>query len=231
VGFGPQLVDLNGDGLKDMLSGSWPGELYLFQRKPNRMFDKSVQIATAKGEKIKVGSATALAVTDWNGDGLLDLLIGDIEGQMHFARNQGATNKPVFAPPTRMDAGGSLLKVGGDSGPCVADWDGDGVNDLLVGEGNGQVTFFKNTGTAREPKLAAGTTLVNGSGYSAGGKTDGVASRAKPAVADWNGDGQLDLLVGDFRSSGGDPQKPEYHGYVWVYLRKPSGKPESASVN
>ena len=36
------------------------------------------------------------------------------------------------------------------------------------------------------------------------------------AVADWNGDGKLDLIVGDFMSG----EERKYHGWVWVYLRK-----------
>jgi hypothetical protein len=41
--------------------------------------------------------------------------------------------------------------------------------------------------------------------------------RTRPSVADWNGDGQPDLLVGDFHSGGGQGQ---YHGWTWVYARK-----------
>jgi hypothetical protein len=39
--------------------------------------------------------------------------------------------------------------------------------------------------------------------------------RSKVCAADWNGDGRLDLLVGDFTA-----QQREYHGRVWLFLRK-----------
>jgi len=93
------------------------------------------------------------------------------------------------------------------------DWDGDGKKDLLCGDSAGQVTFFRNTGTAETSVLAAGVRLKAGGeeikgvnaryekgpdgGYhiqSSPGKIIGVYSKIH--AADWDGDGLLDLLVG-----------------------------------
>jgi hypothetical protein len=146
---------------------------------------------------------------DWNGDGLLDLLVGEIRGRVGVYLNEGNTKAFQFAKPSFLMAAGKEIQVPhGDAGPCVADWDGDGVHDLIVGAGDGSVILYRNEGTAKEPKLAAGVTLVPPGTieYDAAKvspqPTRGV--RAKVCVADWNGDGKLDLLVGDISN-----QKPE----------------------
>ena len=214
MGFGPQLVDLNKDGKADMISGSWPGEIYFFERKPNGSFSASTILKHVDGRKINVGSASAVAVGDWTGDGREDLIIGNIKGELYVVKNSG---KGTFEKPERLSADGKPILVGGDAGPFIADWDGDGAKDLLVGSGMGDVQFFRNKGTTEQPDLENGEVLIEKAAGFGAAPAERSAMRTKPAVADWNGDGRLDLLVGDF-SNGGNPPKP--HGYVWVYLRK-----------
>jgi hypothetical protein len=114
----------------------------------------------------------------------------------------------------------------GDAGPCLAHWDNDGKLDLLVGSGSGEVLLFRNRGSAQQPDWKEPETLVaaypkteNKSAEDKRAEVKNVArscKRSKVAVADWNGDGRPDLLVGDFISA---PER-EYHGWVWVYLRR-----------
>jgi hypothetical protein len=110
-----------------------------------------------------------------------------------------------------IEAGGEVLDVdSNDAGPTTADWDGDGRWDLIVGGGAGTVMFFRNEGSVTAPKLAAGIKLLEGAGHQSRKHDETptrVATRAKPHVCDWNGDGTLDLLVGDFASvQGPEPQ-------------------------
>jgi hypothetical protein len=73
------------------------------------------------------------------------------------------------------------------------------------------VIFYRNVGMPKAPKLAAGETLVPAGLAEYDAKkvpdtpTRGV--RAKVCVADWNGDGKLDLLVGDFTNQKPQPKK------------------------
>jgi hypothetical protein len=71
-----------------------------------------------------------------------------------------------LAPPVRLEAGGKPIDTDGDHGhaaPFVCDWDGDGVNDLLVGQmGGGTLWIFHNKGTNAQPRLAAGVKFKQG---------------------------------------------------------------------
>jgi hypothetical protein len=198
------LVDFDADGKNDILSGSYPGELYLFKGEGGGKFAKSDTLKHADGKPVKVGMAAVVYAQDWDSDGDFDLLVGDIEGQVHLVKNDGSKSKPAFGPASLLQAAGNPIKVShGDAGPSVADWDGDGNFDLLVGTGAGSVEWFRNTGSNQAPKLAASQTLVaapaqgeaNANAVNAGAKP---GTRTKVHATDWNGDGKLDLLVGDF---------------------------------
>jgi hypothetical protein len=251
-------VDLDGDGIKDILSGSWPGEIFLFRGRPDGTFappeklkDKdgnvinvgggvqetadSITITgdakfkedkdghyveyngkiyrdTAKKQVLVTGCASSVAVADWNGDGLLDLIVGDIRGHVTVYLNEGTKQQYAFGKPTRLKANGKEIMVpGGDAGPCVAGWDGDGLLDLVVGCGDGSVIFYRNVGTAKAPKLAEGQVLIPPGKVEydldkmSKEPTRGV--RAKVCVVDYNGDGLPDLLVGDLSNQ--KPDRPE----------------------
>jgi len=59
---------------------------------------------------------------------------------------------PSFQTPVKIQADGTDLVVDFISDPCMVDWDGDGINDLLVGQyTQGKVSFYKNTGTNEVP--------------------------------------------------------------------------------
>ena len=77
------------------------------------------------------------------------------------------TEEPAvaFHEPILVMAGGSPIAVEapGYACPTFADVDGDGLCDLVVGQFKaGMMHFFKNTGTAKEPKFAKGTWLMSG---------------------------------------------------------------------
>jgi hypothetical protein len=206
------LVDLDGDGKTDVLSGSYhPGHLYLFRRGPEAQFLPGEKIKDRHGKELEFVASVPFAA-DWNGDGLLDLIVGNIQGEVYFVPNEGTPKQYAFGSPQKLAADGKPIEAPhGDAGPVVADWDGDGLPDLIVGCGDGSVVWYRNIGAKKEPKLAPGKTLVKACPtnevWSGGLKENQCGARAKICVADWNGDGKLDLILGDLSVSKGEKPK------------------------
>jgi hypothetical protein len=160
-----------------------------------------------------LGSASTVHACNWRGTGQLDLLVGDINGQVWLVPNDGTKGKPAYGPAVKLQVGGQDIRVNnGDSHPIMADWEQTGKPGLIVGCGDGGVLWYRNVGGQKTPKLDNPVTLVPGIGFGGTGAKDAKDTpkpghRAKVCVVDWNGDGKLDLLVGDFSSSMGEQPK------------------------
>jgi hypothetical protein len=195
------LVDLDGDGKSDVISGSWPGPITWFRREGDKFAGGEV-LKHRDGKPVNPDIGSHAFAFDWDGDGLIDLIIGTAAGDVYFVPNVGTRDKPVFGDPKPLEAGGKKLTIPtGSAAPVVADWDGDGLPDLIVGAEDGSVVWFRNEGLRKAPKLTAAKTLVPPSPSPWVGdksrKPGEWGVRARPAVVDWDGDGKLDLLVGD----------------------------------
>jgi hypothetical protein len=205
-------VDFDGDGIMDILTGCWPGELYFFKGEGKGKYAAGVQIKDKDGKAINLGGASTVFACDWRGAGKLDLLVGNQAGDVHLVPNEGTRTAPAYGKAQKLEADGKTINTEhGDSHPIAADWDKDGKLDLIVGTGAGSVMFYRNIGKGKggEPQLAAAQTLVpilkRNFEKAPGPNQWGV--RAKICVTDWNGDGWPDLLVGDFNSWSGPPPK------------------------
>lgn len=68
-----------------------------------------------------------------------------------------------FAEPFRVFANGEAIDTdAGHAAPLVTDFDGDGLNDLLVGQfGDGILKIYRNTGSNNQPKYAAGVEFMD----------------------------------------------------------------------
>lgn len=138
------------------------------------------------------GTLPSPSVVDWNGDGALDILVGNSEGFVLFFQNIGTTEVPRFLPATRVRAGGREIHVqAGYSGslqglqesrwgylsPNAFDWNGDGLPDLITGDITGDYHIYLNRGSKAEPQLEAAQPI-----YCDGIPLHGMW-RCRPAVA------------------------------------------------
>jgi VCBS repeat protein len=194
------LVDLDGDKQTDILSGSWPGEIYIFRRQPDGSFAATEKLVDEIDKPINLGHSSTVFAVDWNADGAIDLLVGNIMGEVHLVPGRLDAGKLKFTTPQRLEAAGKpILIASGESSPVAADWNADGRLDLISGSENGSVVWIQNVGSAREPKLEDPKTLIGESPFgwqgTPGPREWGV--RVRPCVVDYNGDGRLDILLGD----------------------------------
>jgi hypothetical protein len=151
--------------------------------------------------------------TDYDGDGNMDLVVGvgdwteygwdnafDAEGRwtrgplhgfVYLLRNRGAMGAPEYEKPVKIEAGGKPVDVFGMPSPNFGDFDGDGDLDLVCGEFVDTFTYFENIGTRTKPKYAAARPLLLGDR-----PLTMDLCMIVPVALDWDGDGDLDLVVG-----------------------------------
>src|SRR5687767_15225400 len=123
--------------------------------------DGAPLIIPIKGqEQLTEKICTRPFAVDWDGDGHLDLVVGNFSGTFYWFKGQG---KGKFLPkPEPIKAGGSALKISGaHSDPFVIDWDGDGDLDLLSGSSSGGVQWAENkAGKGKLPDLGPFEPLI-----------------------------------------------------------------------
>ncbi len=192
----PCVADWNGDGRKDLIVGDrYADKVAVFYNvgsddAPVFNTFSNLQAGGIDIQHLSVGcGAPAPFVCDFDHDGRRDLLVGTgAEGSVFFYRNTSTDAAPVLAPGVELMVNGSPLVVAARATPFVYDWDGDGLHDLLCGDGNGYVSFFRNIGSAASPVFAPAVLLL------AGGVPLNLGYRSVVRVCDWDGDGRPDLL-------------------------------------
>ncbi|MCA9174812.1 MAG: VCBS repeat-containing protein [Planctomycetales bacterium] len=149
-----------------------------------------------------------LDLADWNDDGLVDLIVGENYGHLFWWPNLGTPQKPEYRFCRFItNADGQPLDAGIGAAPKVVDWDGDGRQDLLVGAHWNRLLYYRNVGKGSERVFRyMGLVQVDGQPLELPFAplergSEGVFKHdyyPVPETVDWDGDGDLDLLLGGY---------------------------------
>ncbi|WP_349620134.1 Ig-like domain-containing protein [Azospirillum argentinense] len=184
----PVLSDIDGDGDLDLLIGNADGNTLFFRNTGTTLSPTFTLDSTNPFGISNVSAGGALpGLVDIDGDGDLDLFIGNHAGTTLFYRNNGTSAQT----PTFSLEGTNLFGIqsaGSYGALSFADLDGDNDFDLLIGGADGNIFFYRNNGSTQAPTFS----LEGTNPFNLPRDLDGYAS---PALADINGDGLVDLIT------------------------------------
>jgi len=148
----PFFTDIDNDGVDDLLVSPFDPNpmacegqnsvwLYL-NRGTNQSPDFQLETKTfLQDQMIDVGKGAYPALTDYDGDGLMDLTVKDFYGQTTMFKNVGTAQQPVFE-----QIGTNVSDSLKWSARCYFDVDQDGQLDLVEGNVEGKLSFYKGQG-------------------------------------------------------------------------------------
>lgn len=193
--------------MRDLVTGDAAGYLTLFLETGSGLHNTGHIKRDSSGilVDIKVNEHSFPFINDWNEDGKKDLIIGEFEGQpfdsgsVRVYPNNNTNAEPGFKTHIMIKAGG-LPIVHSNSVPNIYDLDGDNIKDLVLGNTNGYIYFFKNIGSNAVPLFEAEyETLKTVNDVFIDSYTN-----SRIQFVDWTGDGDIDMLLGGAE------------GYVWI---------------
>lgn len=180
--FAPELADLDGDGRLDLLLGTWNDGVHYYRDAGTGGALVWEPVGEGPLVELSRGSHSVPAAGDLDGDGDLDLVVGEAVGELNLYRNVGSATEPRFEWVTDTLGG---IDPGRRSAPTLTDLDGDGRVDLIVGSEEGGALVFRNEGwTGEHPTFVPMELDLP------------LPTMGRAALADLDGDGRAELLSG-----------------------------------
>jgi hypothetical protein len=222
----PTSIDWDRDGDLDIVCGDEDGRVALIEH-TGKVVDgmpvfKQPVYFRQQAENLKFGALVTPFSVDWDNDGDEDLICGNTAGYIGFIENLDGGFPPRWANPVYLKAEGEPIRIqagksGSIQGPAeakwgyttlsVADWNHDGLLDIVVNSIWGKVLWIENIGSPRKPKLAppkpvkvAWTSSVPKPAWNwwdPGPMALAAQWRTTPYAVDWNEDGLTDLVMLD----------------------------------
>ncbi|HPA17340.1 MAG TPA: VCBS repeat-containing protein [Verrucomicrobiae bacterium] len=220
----PSIGDVTGDQLPDLVVGDGLGYIWVFKNSGAKEAPKFTQgeilpmwlYSEERWGGYKIHEpwerdnpryVPRVFLTDWDGNREPEVVVGTFYGEI-FRVPLNISGGRIAVPGSRATEFEINIRQQGEFWgnlftPCVWDWNGDGLKDLIIGEGTyacNAVYLLLNTGSNSGPRFKAEErkVMVWGDGR----------EQLKPIVIDWDNDGTADLLVCD------------YKGEITVHLNK-----------
>ncbi len=191
-----RAVDWNRGGKTDLLAGDTDGFIWYFRNETSNLFP-----VFATGEKLladgkplsvaKSGGHARFDLCDWNNDGERDLLVADGGGTLTLFLNKG---RGVLSSGRKVCAGGKPIQGGSRSSVLMADWNNDGLKDVMFADDKGYY-FHRNMGSKANPILEPARAIKFG------GQSVRYVRPNLGSYVDWDGDGKKDLIGCHFENS------------------------------
>ncbi|MGE4488145.1 MAG: FG-GAP-like repeat-containing protein [Kiritimatiellales bacterium] len=216
----PDAVDWDGDGDLDLLCGNNSGYFFFIENIGNSKAPKWASIVPLKDESGRVFRVTAAeqggtvqgpaerwwgytscVAADVDGDADLDVIIGDSLGRLRWIENIGSRTKPVLSGTIRtfVTNDGEPVLTPWRNRPDVADWNADGKNEITFLDEQGRLVCYEmarnQPGRLMNPRWFKD---VNGEDVVVNKfpRPHRSAGRSQIDIGDWDGDGDLDILIG-----------------------------------
>jgi hypothetical protein len=216
-------TDMNADGLVDLVTMDVLGYLRIYFNSGDKQQPKftsgdlgGIFLTRTAQNDLTIGReapgarlAPRIFPTEMMKSGKKDLVAGNYLGEVLLIPNGGSAQVPDFKQPQEVSRAviptmkDPRKRWGNVFAPCTWDWNGDGKEDLLLGEGSysaNNIHLLINQGSGARPAFDESKRYVLAFG-------DGL-EQLTPTVVDYNGDGAPDLLVA------------ERSGKIAVYLNK-----------
>lgn len=183
-----RAVDWDEDGIDDLIMGGASGTVYYYKRVGGNIFEAPVPFRSDGGD-IDLGDWSSPFAIDWDGDDILDLVVGDGDGYLTLFLGTAPENLTLQSGE-RLQVEGvpNDITTGSWSVPAVLDWNDDGDLDLVAGGQSGRISYYENNGKNE---------FVFMWNLSSQGSELFVGQQSAPHIVDWDSDGLLDILVGD----------------------------------
>jgi hypothetical protein len=237
----PVALDWDKDSDVDLIVGQEDGRVALLEN-TGKVIDNMPQFLPPvffkqQAKDVKFGVLVTPHSFDWDHDGDEDLICGNSAGYVGLIENLNGANPPKWAAPVRLKADGKVIRIiagpnGSIQGPCeakwgyttlnVADWDHDGLPDIIINSIWGKILWYRNIGTLQKPKLTTAQSIeVAWSGkppkpawnwWQPKGKNLATQWRTTPVVIDYDSDGLNDLIMLD------------HEGYLALFKRAKRGR-------
>ena len=229
----PTLIDWDGDGVLDIVSGTSSGYILFFKNKGTNAAPQMVDPVRleAGGQTIHIqpgyrediqgpGEArwgyTCPNVTDWNGDGLPDIILGDSRAKFTVYLNEGTKKQPRLGSPQPLYNKGLDLFGAWRVRPGVGRLGGTMV--FINQDKEDELHLYRQIDAYNVTD--AGKLVMEDGRYIKGARLPGGAvGRTRIEIVDWDGDGVRDLLLGTYgKQSVPEPEK----GYPFHFPKRGS---------